>query len=107
MSAAGGVARVSFTVTNDAAVGVAGAEVAQLYVGGPPGDPLRALKGFAYTGVLAPGASANVMLSLAERDLSTWSVERQAWALVPGGDYPLWVGASSRDLRLAGAVTVQ
>ena len=107
MSAAGGVARVSFTVTNDEAVGVAGAEVAQLYVGGPPGDPVRALKGFAYTGVLAPGAAANVTLPLAARDLSVWSVQAQAWTLVPSGAYPLWVGASSRDLRLAGAVTVQ
>ena len=38
-------------------------------------------------------------------DLSYWSVARGRWLLEPG-EFLVEVGASSRDIRLAGRVTI-
>jgi beta-glucosidase len=98
-------ATVSFTVTNTG--NVKGAEVWQCYVGGAlPGDPPRALKGFAYTGELEAGQAVSVALPLTVQLLSLWSVERHAFVSYPQGVYEVVVGASSRDVRLAGSVRV-
>jgi beta-glucosidase len=35
----------------------------------------------------------------------TWDVVAQQWALIPG-TYSVWVGSSSRDIRLTGSLTV-
>ena len=99
-------ATVSFTVTNSRD-GVLGAEVPQLYVAGPPGDPVRALKAFGYTGELKPGAATAVVFTLTAQDLAVWSTAAHALVLVPPASYTLWVGSSSRDLRLTGTVVVQ
>ncbi|RDA86556.1 hypothetical protein CP532_1926 [Ophiocordyceps camponoti-leonardi (nom. inval.)] len=82
---------------------VAGAEVAQLYVG-IPGGPPRQLRGFEKV-LLRSGEEAEVRFSLTRRDLSAWDVVRQRWALKKGL-YPLYVGASSRDIRLKGSLVV-
>ena len=99
-------ATVSVTVRN--VVGPAGREVAQLYVAGPgqPGDPVRTLKGFADTGLLAPGANVVITFALALRDLRFYDAGAAAWAPYPQGSYALWVGAASDDLRLSGSVGV-
>lgn len=95
------VATVTATVTNTG--DVAGAEVAQLYVG-IPGGPVRQLRGFEKP-VLDAGASATVSFPLTRRDLSTWDVVAQKWMLQKG-EYPLYVGSSSRDLPLTGTLTI-
>ncbi|KAM4056015.1 fibronectin type III-like domain-containing protein [Hirsutella rhossiliensis] len=82
---------------------VAGAEVAQLYLGIPRGPP-KQLRGFEKVS-LGPGESATVRFALTRRDLSAWDVVRQQW-VVQGGEYPLFVGASSRDIRLTGSLVV-
>jgi beta-glucosidase len=99
-------ATVSVRVTNVA--GPAGREVAQLYVAGQglPGDPVRTLKGFAPTGLLAPGASADLSFTLTAQALSYFDEAAAAWAPFAPGSYSLWVGAGSRDLRLQGSVAV-
>ena len=98
-------ATVSFTVTNTGTV--KGAEVWQCYVGGAlPGDPPKALKGFAYTGELEAGEAVSVALPLTVQLLSLWSVEQHAFVSYPQGAYEVLVGASSRDLRLSGSVRV-
>ncbi|OAA65469.1 beta-glucosidase [Niveomyces insectorum RCEF 264] len=114
---------------------VAGTEVVQLYVGvpganseagsddtedtqeanggaaagaaaGAAGDtPVRQLRGFRRVGPLAPGEAADVTFSLTRRDLSVWDVEAQQWRL-RRGTYRLYVGASSRDLRLNGTLSL-
>ncbi|KAK7994089.1 GTP binding protein [Apiospora arundinis] len=97
------VATVSATVTNSGSV--AGAEVAQLYVGIPGGDsPVRQLRGFAKP-TLQPGTSATVEFPLARRDLSTWDVVAQNWKLQKG-DYAVYVGSSSRSLPLKTTLTL-
>ncbi|GFF67325.1 probable beta-glucosidase M [Aspergillus lentulus] len=82
---------------------VAGAEVAQLYVGIPNG-PVRQLRGFEKVDVSA-GETAKVQFALNRRDLSTWDVEAQQWSL-QRGTYRVYVGRSSRDLPLTGSFTL-
>lgn len=99
------VATVTVTVTNSGAV--AGAEVAQLYVSLPssaPASPPRQLRGFDKLS-LAPGASGTATFNLRQKDLSYWDVASQNW-IVPTGSFGISVGASSRDLRLNGTITV-
>jgi len=82
-----------------------GAEVVQLYVGAPEGDPARPvheLRGFAKV-ALEPGARTVVVLPLTARDLSYWNARARRWQIDPG-DYRIEVGASSRDIRLTATV---
>jgi len=92
---------VSFTVTNTGAR--AGAEVAQVYVGQPAGtgEPPNNLRGFARV-TLAPGESRRVTTTLDARSFQLWD---RGW-VTAGGAYRISVGASSRDLRLRGEVTL-
>lgn len=80
-----------------------GQEVAQLYVS-IPGGPVRQLRGYEKVGVEVNG-TAVVHFDLLRRDLSAWDVVEQRWRL-QGGEYGIFVGASSRDLRLNGTVTI-
>ncbi|KAK4099436.1 glycoside hydrolase family 3 protein [Parathielavia hyrcaniae] len=99
------VAVVRCTVIN--AGPVEGAEIAQLYVDGPGRDrdsPVRLLRGFVRVGPLVPGQRGEAVFELTRRDLSVWDVEAQDWRLRRGA-YEVWVGASSRDLRVRGRVT--
>jgi beta-glucosidase len=93
---------VRFRVRNAGAV--AGAEVAQLYVGAPADPPVemppQRLAAFARV-ELAPGESREVTLHVAPRDRSYWDEARHAWVVAPGAR-PVLVGASSRDVRLRG-----
>jgi beta-glucosidase len=99
-------ATLSFTVVNDASVGVAGAEVAQVYIGGVPGDPIRGLKAFSYTGVLAPGQKIDLSFDFSAKDLAIWSNVKHSFVTVPPADYPVWIGSSSRDFRLTTTMRV-
>ncbi|KFA60338.1 hypothetical protein S40285_06032 [Stachybotrys chlorohalonatus IBT 40285] len=99
------VATVTATISNTGEVD--GAEVAQLYVSypcGAPPTPVRQLRGFEKLR-LAAGASGTATFNLRRRDLSYWDVASQQW-VVPQGTFRLAVGASSRDLRLQGTITV-
>lgn len=85
---------------------VDGAEVAQLYIRIPVEDtPVRQLRGFKRVGPLAPGETRQAVFELTRRDLSVWDVAAQQWRLARG-EYDLYVGASSRDLRLNGTITI-
>ncbi|KAK3075000.1 hypothetical protein LTR53_002097 [Teratosphaeriaceae sp. CCFEE 6253] len=92
---------VSLTITDVG--GVDGAEVPQFYVG-IPGAPERQLRGFDRVHV-ACNATATVTFSLTRRDLSVWDVMVQQWRL-PRGAFPMYVGASSRDVRLTGEIEI-
>ncbi|KAI1082746.1 glycosyl hydrolase family 3 N terminal domain-containing protein [Whalleya microplaca] len=84
---------------------VAGSEVAQLYLGIPVEDtPARQLRGFEKV-PLQPGERKTVTFALTRRDLSYWDVVAQNWR-VPEGEFKVFVGASSRDLRLNGTFTI-
>lgn len=93
------IANVTCNIAN--AGNVTAAEVAQLYVGFPESEfetPVRQLRGFANAPVEA-GCNQTVSFPLTRRDLSVWDVTAQQWRLQEGS-YKIYVGASSRDLRL-------
>ncbi|MBR7182044.1 MAG: fibronectin type III-like domain-contianing protein, partial [Clostridia bacterium] len=96
---------VSFTVTNTS--GVAGKEIAQLYVRdvfSMVERPEKELRGFAKI-ALAAGESRRVTLQLDARAFAYYSTALDEW-YVENGDYEILLGASSRDIRLAGRMTV-
>lgn len=98
------VATVSTSVSNSGKA--EGAEVVQLYVEFPAAadEPVRQLRGFQKV-MIKPGQSEKVEFKLRRRDLSIWDVVKQEWAVVRG-EYKMHVGASSRDLRVSGTMTV-
>ncbi len=99
--ASGNVA-VGFDVTNTGSR--SGAEVAQVYVGQPPvtGEPPKNLRGFSRVS-LGPGQTQHVTVTLDARSFQYWA--NNAWTNA-GGTNQIYVGASSRDIRLTGQVTI-
>ena len=97
---------LTFTVRNSGSR--SGAEVPQVYVGPPPTQPApmadRALAGFERV-ALRPGQAEEVTIHVSERALSYWSTAQQAW-VVATGQRTVFVGSSSRDLRLSTSIMV-
>jgi beta-glucosidase len=99
-AASGSPVTVSFDVTN--AGGVAGVEVAQLYVSDPSAQvdrPERELKGFAKVR-LDPGATQHVTINLDARAFSYWDETAQKWTIDPG-KFTIRVGDSSENTPLS------
>ncbi|WP_372406560.1 beta-glucosidase [Streptomyces luteireticuli] len=94
---------VTFTVTNTG--DRAGADVPQVYLGPPVTSPvelpLRALVGFERV-ELKPRESRGVTVRIGERQLSYWDAAHGSWVRTQGAR-PVYVGASSRDVRLTGS----
>ncbi len=88
---------VGFTVKNEGSL--EGAEVPQVYLGINDKDepPLR-LVGFSKIN-LKPGESKQVRITISPRMQSIWSVDANDWKFIP--DSRVYVGASSRDIRLS------
>ncbi|KAL3456854.1 glycoside hydrolase superfamily [Aspergillus heterothallicus] len=98
------VGTVTAYVQNSGSVG--GAEVAQLYLGYPdsaPSTPPKQLRGFSKI-YLVPGETGQAIFELRRRDISYWDVGAQKW-VVPTGTFQVYVGSSSRDIRLTGTFT--
>jgi beta-glucosidase len=98
------VATVTASITNTGKV--VAAEVPQLYLQYPAsaGTPPRQLRGFAKLKIEA-GASATATFKLRRRDMSVWDSATKSWS-VPSGEFGVYVGASSRDVRLTGKIVV-
>jgi beta-glucosidase len=97
---------VSLTVTNTGPV--AGSEIVQVYIGDLDSSlprPPRELKGFAKVS-LAPGESRRVAMALDRRAFAFYDPGRGDW-VVESGRFEIFVGASSRDIRLRGRIEVQ
>jgi len=101
---ADGNATATATITNTGTV--AGADVAQLYVGDPAAsqDPPKQLKGFQRV-TLNPGQSATVSFPLTIHDLASWSATANAWQ-AQAGSYSISVGDSSASLPLTGSTSL-
>lgn len=77
--------------------------MAQLYVGLPssaPETPPKQLRGF-QKAKIAAGEAAVVTFPLRKKDLSYWETSSKSW-VVPDGEFDIYVGASSRDIKLTG-----
>ena len=102
VSRRGGELEIRFTLRN--AGSRRGSEVAQVYLGPPPDAPIpmapRALAAFRRFD-LAAGAAATAVLRIPARALSYWASEKRRWVTLPG-PLPVYVGSSSRDIRLVG-----
>lgn len=101
----GDTLKVSLEITNTGAC--AGKEVVQLYVA--PGKswairPVHELKGFEKIS-LQPGETKTVTFFLKDRDFAYYDPETRDW-FVEKGMYGIEIGASCRDIRLAGEVSV-
>ena len=98
---------VDFDVTNTGTV--AGAEAAQVYVGKPmlpnglvePPDWLKGVQKIE----LKPDEKGHVHIELNARAFSYWDVTTHDWKIEPG-IYKIFVGSSSRDIRLKGTVVL-
>jgi beta-glucosidase len=101
---ADGRATATATITNTGSV--AGADVAQLYVGDPAAsqDPPHQLAGFQRVS-LNPGASTTVSFPLTIHDLASWSSADNAWE-AQAGTYSISVGDSSASLPLTGSTSL-
>ncbi len=93
------VLEVSFTLKN--AGRKKGSEIAQLYVQDVECSvprPVKELKKFEKV-VLDAGQSKTVLLILDNKDFSFWNPETKGW-FVERGKFILYIGSSSRDIRL-------
>lgn len=77
-----------------------GSEVIQVYLSFPSeaGEPLRQLRAFKKVSLKSQSSSI-VQFALTNRDFSIWNSELHNWELV-AGTFTVFIGASSRDLRL-------
>jgi beta-glucosidase len=89
---------VSFEVRNTG--DRSGAEVAQVYLELPAatGEPPRRLVAWDKLS-LHPGETRRVALTIEPQRLAVWNVAAHSWAIAPG-TYKVFVGSSSRDIRL-------
>ncbi|MGA2723224.1 MAG: glycoside hydrolase family 3 C-terminal domain-containing protein [Bryobacteraceae bacterium] len=81
----------------------AGVEIVQLYVHEVKSSvdrPVKELKGFRRV-MLNPGEAQNVSFTLDKSALSFYSAAKDDWVAEPGA-FEVWIGASSRDIRLKG-----
>jgi beta-glucosidase-like glycosyl hydrolase len=101
---ADGNATATATITNTGSV--AGADVAQMYVGDPAAsqDPPNQLKGFQRV-MLNPGQSTAVSFPLTIHDLASWSPTDNQWE-AQAGSYSIKVGDASNNLPLTGSTSL-
>jgi beta-glucosidase-like glycosyl hydrolase len=101
---ADGSATVTATITNTGKV--AGADVAQMYVGDPAAsdNPPKQLAGFERVS-LTPGHSATVSFPLTIHDLADWSPTDNQWE-AQAGTYSINVGDASDSLPLTGTTSL-
>lgn len=97
---------VSVEVTNTG--GMAGQECVQLYVAARESSlprPVKELKGFQKL-ALDPGQTGRAVFELDRRAFAFYDEKQGKWAVEPG-QFDIYAGASSSDLRCAGAIEVE
>lgn len=101
--------KVQFFVKNTGSV--AGAEVAQVYLGLPEsaGQPPKRLVGFDKI-YLEPGESQRVTITIdpaaSNHPMSVWDAEADAWS-VPNGEFTVMVGNASDNITMSSTIKVR
>jgi len=102
--------KVYVDIKNTGAVN--GSEIVQVYLGVPQTENFKdgyrspkVLKQFVKVKDMMPGESRHVEMELNDRAFSYWSVKDTKW-IMEKGSYHVMVGASSRDIKLEGKITV-
>jgi beta-glucosidase len=100
----GGEVRVTFDIMNTGSR--AGAEIAQVYLGLPAsaGEPPKRLVTWEKV-QLGPGETRRVSLRVNPQMTSIFNVDKDAWEVLPG-KYDVYVGGSSRRIRLTDTLHV-
>jgi beta-glucosidase len=104
--AAGEDVTITFEIKNTGKV--AGAEVAQVYVNDVQASvarPNKELKGFKKV-FLQPGESQTVQIILNQRAFAFWDPNTKDWLAEPG-EFTIFVGSSSKDIKLSGTVMLK
>ncbi|MDE7472993.1 MAG: beta-glucosidase [Muribaculaceae bacterium] len=85
-----------------------GKEIAQLYYSAPLNveRPVKELLAYAKTRTLAPGESDTLTFRFTPRELAFFDERQSAW-LTPDGQYMLYIGSSSRDIRDMAPLSVE
>jgi beta-glucosidase len=104
VDASGPEVRVRFTVSNDGPL--AGDDIPQVYASTPMPRRRERRRLVSWTRIqLEPGERHTIDLSVDNKYLSRWDTDGGVWVR-DSGTYEFSVGASSRDLRLHGGVTL-
>jgi len=96
----------TITVTNTGKV--EGREVVELYVSAPGGGlekPVRELKAFAKTKLLAPGASETLTMRVSTYEMASFNEATSSWETA-AGRYEVQFGASVADIRATASFTL-
>ncbi len=101
--------KITATVTVTNTGKSAGKEVVQLYITAPSGKvdkPQAELKGFAKTGLLKPGQSEKIIITINTEDLASYNTDATAW-IADAGTYTLKIGASSTNIKQTAKFTLE
>jgi beta-glucosidase len=93
--------KITATVTVTNTGKVAGKEVVQLYLSAPKdkmAKPSEELKAFAKTGLLQPGKSETIILTLNAADLASFNTAQTAW-VADAGKYTVKIGNASNSIK--------
>ena len=100
--------KITATVTVTNTGKVAGKEVVQLYLSAPSGKiakPAEELKAFAKTGLLQPGKSETITLTLTTADLASFNTDVTAW-IADAGNYKINIGSSANSITQPAGFTL-
>ena len=94
---------VRFEVANTGKM--AGAEICQMYIGGPKGTvfrPLKELKGFCKV-YLKPQERKEVEIRFDDKSFRFWNIKTESWE-EESGTYDIYIGSSVSEIRLTGRI---
>ncbi len=97
---------MSVDITNTGTV--AGKEVVEIYLGAPTtilDKPVKELKAFGKTDLLAPGKKVKMSFTINKIDLASFNEAQSAW-VADAGAYKIYVGTSSKNIKLTTGFTL-
>ena len=106
MNGKGDNTRITTSISISNVGDIGGAEIPQAYLSFPQytNEPPKLLRGFEKV-YLQAGEKKIVDFVFTKNDLSFWDEESEEWKLGQG-EFMVYVGASSRDIRGSGSFTI-